>query len=239
MRYGRKTLHAEMYQAILIWEFFGFATEGFFAEVGAYDSKTLSVTWLLERVGWRGILVEPLPDKSEALRKERPNSKVYDVAVSSEEKTGEADFYVKGALSSLERNIKDDRTVYDSVIRVKVVTLDSLLEESKVPKLDFVSIDTEGTEHDVLRGFDIKKYEPPLILVEDVVYTLRVHHYLRRMGYRLLRRTGFNNWYVPVHSREKTPVFEQWKLFRKMYLGTPFRAFKFNRRRRKRAEGGS
>ena len=224
-----------MHETLLIWEFFDFATEGFFVEVGANDPKTLSVTWLLEKVGWRGILVEPLPDKSEALRKERPGSKVYEVAVSSEDNAGEADFFVKRALSSLQPNIKDERTVYDSVIRVKVVTLDSILEESNVSRLDLVSIDTEGTEHDVLRGFDIVKYKPSLILVEDVVYTLRVHDYLRKMGYRLFRRTGFNNWYVPMHSSRKTPAFEKWKLFRKMYIGTPWRAFKFQRRQRKRA----
>lgn len=222
MPLGRNTRHAELYEAVLIWEFFGFATEGFFVEVGANDPKTLSTTWLLERVGWRGILVEPLPDKCEALRAERPHSQVYAVAVSSEEKTGESDFYVKGTLSSLERNVKDERTEYDAVIRVKVVTLDFLLGESAVPKLDFVSIDNEGTEYDVLRGFDIRRYEPSLILVEDIVYTLRVHRHLRRMGYRLLRRTGVNNWYVPLRSREKPSALERWKLFRKMYLGTPF-----------------
>jgi FkbM family methyltransferase len=228
----------EMHETWRIWEFFGFATEGFFVEVGANDPKTLSVTWLLERVGWRGILVEPLPDKSEALRKERPNSKVFTVAVSSEDKTGARDFYVKGALSSLQQNIKDERTVYDFAIRVNVVTLDSLLEEANVPRLDLVSIDTEGTEYEVLEGFDISKYQPSLILVEDVVHTLRVHNYLRHKRYRLIRRTGFNNWYVPSDSRFKTPVLEKLKLFRKMYLGTPLRAYRFKRRQRKGAKSG-
>ncbi len=239
MRYDWSTLDGQMHQTWLIWKFFDFATDGFFVEVGANDPKALSTTWLLEKVGWRGILVEPLPDLCEMLRRERPDSQVFPVAVSSADKEGEADFFVKGAYSSLRKNGKDERTVYDSAIRVKVVTLDSLLEETKAPRIDFISIDTEGTEYDVLQGFDITRYKPSLLMVEDAVYTLQVHDYLRHMGYRLLRRTGSNNWYVPEDHRKKPTAFEKLKLFRKMHLGTPLRAYRFRRRKRKRAEAGS
>ena len=226
-----------MAEKAAVWEFFGFATEGYFVEVGANDPFSLSQTWLLERVGWRGVLVEPLPDKCEALRGERPNSRVYEVAVSSEGKTGEAEFFVKGALSSLERNIKDNRTAYDAIIRVKVVTLDSVLDDAKLPRVDFLSIDTEGTEYDVLKGFSGDRHRPSLIMVEDLALTLRVHALLRGMGYRLIRRTGFNNWYVPNESPVRVPVIQRVKLFRKMILGTPLRALKFRWEKGKRGAG--
>ncbi|MCL5966775.1 MAG: FkbM family methyltransferase [Deltaproteobacteria bacterium] len=222
----------ELREQSLVWEFFDFATEGFFMEVGAHDPKYLSQTWLLERVGWRGILVEPLPEQCELLRRERPGSKVHEVAVSSPDKTGTADFHVCGMFSSLEKNVADNRIRYEAAITRRVVTLDAILREENVVALDFLSLDTEGTEFDVLRGFDIRKYEPRLILIEDTVTGLDKHAHLLSAGYRLVRRTGSNNWYVPRNSPRDASILDRIRLFRKMYLGTPFRAFRFRRERR-------
>lgn len=227
MRVDRSAVSDEMREKLAVWEFFGCAEEGFFVEVGANDPKNLSQTWLLEKFGWRGVLVEPLPDRAEALRRERPGSQVFETAVSAPEKTGEADFHVQGVFSSLERNLKDNVMHYESVIRVKVATLDAVLAEAKIPRIDFLSVDTEGTEVDVFRGFDLRKHRPALVLVEDPVIDLELHRRLQASGYRLVRRTGFNNWYVPAESPSRAPLFQRLRLFRKMYLGTPARALKF------------
>jgi len=216
-----------MREKLAVWEFFGCAEEGIFVEVGANDPKSLSQTWLLERIGWRGVLVEPLPDRAEALRRERRNSQVFEVAVSAPEKTGEADFHVAGALSSMDRNVKDYSTDYETVLRVKVATLDSILSEAKIPRIDFLSVDTEGTEVDVFRGLDLRKYRPRLVLVEDAVLGMKLHRYMMSFRYTLVRRTGFNNWYVPEDSPYRAPLLRRLRLFRKMYLGTPVRAMKF------------
>jgi FkbM family methyltransferase len=223
----RKSALPEIRETLRIWEFFGCAEEGVFVEVGANAPKHLSQTWFLERMGWRGVLVEPLPDRCEALRRERPNSKVFEVAVSAPGKTGEADFYVQDVFSSLEPNLKDNIMGYRSVIRVTVVTLDAVLEEAGVPRVDFLSVDTEGTEIDVFRGVDLRRHRPSLILVEDPVLHLKVHSHLTSAGYRLVRRTGLNNWYVPEESPFRAPPLERLRLFRKMHLGTPLRAFRF------------
>jgi FkbM family methyltransferase len=225
-----KQNHPEEYEKLMVWEFFGFSPEGFFVDIGANDPKVLSQTWFLEKMGWQGILIEPLPDKHEALVRERPHSQLYQVAVSAPGKTGEADFFVSDAMSSLEKNINDADITYQTTTRVKVVTLDSILEEVQPPRIDFVSIDTEGTELDVLRGFDLNKWKPSLILVEDVLLFLNVHRYLTGNGYKLYRRTGFNSWYIPSGS-DKTPSFiDRIKLFRKFHLGTPWRRYKHKRK---------
>jgi FkbM family methyltransferase len=224
---NRKSAPPEIRETLQIWEFFGCAEEGIFVEVGANAPKNLSQTWFLEKMGWSGVLVEPLPDRCEALRRERPNSNVFEVAVSAPEKTGEADFFVQDVFSSLEPNVKDNIMEYRSVIRVKVATLDAVLEEAGVPRMDFLSVDTEGTEIDVFRGLDLRKHRPSLILVEDPVLHLKLHRYLESAGYRLFRRTGFNNWYVPEESPFRPPPLTRLRLFRKMYLGTPLRAFRF------------
>ena len=226
MRYT-SGMSAEIREKVQVWEFFGFAEEGYFVEVGANAPKNLSQTWFLERMGWEGVLVEPLPDRCEALRRDRRKSKVFEVAVSAPEKTGEADFHVKDVFSSLERHLKDNVMEYERVLRVKVTTLDAVLDAAKIPRIDFLSVDTEGTEIDVFRGFDLRKRRPALVLVEDPVLDLELHRHLEASGYRLIRRTGFNNWYVPADSPARAPLFRRLRLFRKMYLGTPVRALKF------------
>ena len=78
-------------------------------------------------------------------------------------------------------------------------TLDSILEEADAPvPIDLLSIDVEGHETEVLRGFDFSRWQPLLILVEDHVNNLQTHRYLKRSGYRLIRRLGHNGWYVPA-----------------------------------------
>ena len=225
-----KQNHPEEYEKLMVWEYFGFSQDGFFIDIGANDPKILSQTWLLERMGWRGILIEPLAEKKEALIHERPHSKVYQVAVSSPDKVGEADFFVSDMMSSLQKNINDNSVTYQTTTRVKVVTLDSILEELQPPHIDFVSMDTEGTELDVFKGFDIKKWKPSLLLVEDIVLSLDVHKHLTRNGYILYRRTGLNSWYIPGSSARRPTLIDRIKLFRKYYLGTTWRRYKHNRK---------
>jgi len=105
------------------------------------------------------------------------------------------------------------------------MTLDDVLKQAGNPKVDFLSIDVEGFELQVLLGCSLEKHLPSLMLVEDnIANRLIVHHHIKRRGYRLVKRTGCNNWYVPQGQPFpfSTP-FERIKLFRKMYLGTLFR----------------
>lgn len=220
----------------LVAAFYGERSSGFFVEVGAHDPRLLSQTWHLEQKGWRGILVEPSPEFAASLRRQRRNSTVVQVACSSPEKRGEALFHFADAAASsgLEKNVDDPTMNYRRSEKVRVVTLDDILRDAGDPKVDFVSIDVEGTELDVLRGFDLSKHQPSLLLVEDKVNNLKKHFYLKRQRYRLVRRTSLNNWYIPEGaSYNMTPWSEKVRLFRKMYLGTPWRRLKLEIKRRR------
>lgn len=213
----------------LVWEYVKKWTPGFFVEVGANDPQFLSQTWHLEQKGWRGILVEPLPERADELRKKRPGSQVFEVACGSPEQVGEAKFYIGEAdqLSSLQKHIDDPNVHYKTSITVKVRTLDSILEEAKAERVDFISIDTEGTELDVLKGFSLERWKPRLLLIEDKVHSLAKHCYIKRRGYRLVKRTSVNNWYIPENAEPPYahPV-EKFELLRKMYLALPLRVMK-------------
>ncbi|HVM49674.1 MAG TPA: FkbM family methyltransferase [Candidatus Acidoferrum sp.] len=212
----------------LVWEYFGCRTSGFFVEVGANEPSSLSQTWLLEQKGWEGILVEPQPACCERLRASRRRSRTFQAACGAPEQKGKAVFHVaaqsdRSALAT--QRLDADVTVTER-IEVEVVTLDELLAQAGNRKPDFVSIDVEGTELDVLRGFSLSRHRPDLLIVEDHVADLRLHSYLGGQGYKLIKRTGSNNWYVPATVKYPVRLGERLKLFRKMRLGTPLRQFK-------------
>ena len=229
---NKKELEAR--EAELISSFFGQRETGFFVEVGANGPRFLSQTWHLEEKGWRGILIEPNPACALQLRQERRNATVFQVACSAPEKTGEALFHFSSSsgLSGLEKHVDDPDIRYDRSEKVKVMTLDAILDSAEHPPVDFVSIDVEGTELDVLKGFDLARHRPPLLLVEDKVNNLRKHTHLTRHGYKLVRRTSLNNWYIPRNqSYHATPWPERIELIRKMYLATPLRRLKLEWKR--------
>jgi FkbM family methyltransferase len=218
----------------LVAAFFGNA-KGYFVEVGANDPQERSQTWHLEQAGWTGVLVEPQPDLAASLRGKR-KAKVFAVACSSPGNAGlELPLHVAGPLSSLDRRSMAPGAVPETIIAVPVRTLDSILEEAGSPAgFDFLSIDVEGHELDVLRGFDMARWRPRLIMIEDHVPDLSKHRYLNASGYRIIRRYENNGWYVPRESAVARQRGDHWEIVRKYYLALPFRMLRnISRRLRK------
>jgi FkbM family methyltransferase len=209
--------------------------KGYFVEVGANDPRERSQTWFLEQSGWTGVLIEPQPDLAAELRAKR-KAKVFAVACSSPENAGrELPLHVAGPLSSLDRKHMAPGAMPEKIIKVPVRTLDSILLEAGSPiKFDFLSIDVEGHEIEVLRGFDIARWRPRLILLEDHVADLSKHRYLVAAGYRIIRRYENNGWYVPHGSAVICHWSDRWEILRKYYLALPFRILRnLSRRLRK------
>lgn len=207
----------------LIRQFFG-DTPGFFVEVGANDPHARSQTFHLERNGWTGLLIEPQPDLAEALRANR-RARVFAVACSDPAHDGDTlTLHVAGPLSSLNRERMAPGTVPDGTIAVPVRTLDRVLAEGGArPGFDFLSIDVEGHELEVLSGFDARRWRPRLILLEDHVENLARHRAVRAMGYRLIRRYENNGWYVPEDAPQRIASGDRFEIVRKYYLALPFR----------------
>lgn len=207
----------------LVAAFFG-NIKGYFVEVGANEPRVRSQTWHLEQTGWTGILIEPQPELARELRAMRM-AKVFAVACSSPDNAGRTlPLHVAGPLSSLDRSQMAPGASPEAVIEVPIRTLDSVLEEAGAPeKFDFLSIDVEGHELEVLSGFDIARWQPRLILLEDHVADLSKHRYLIGAGYRIVRRYENNGWYVPNHSAVRIQGTDWWEIFRKYYLALPIR----------------
>jgi len=209
---------------VLAWKYFAEKQTGFFIEVGANDPEHLSQTILFERKGWRGILVEPQSACCERLRRLRPEAQVFQVACGAPEQRGKALLQLRNDLSKITSPDSADQPG-EKHEEVRVMTLDDILDQAGNPQIDFVSIDVEGLELQVLRGFDIRRHRPRLLIIEDnFPNRLKVHRHMKRQGYRLVKRTGCNNWYIPKDQPfALTTAWETIKLYWKMYPGTAFR----------------
>lgn len=210
----------------LIRAFFEPWQTGFFLDVGTNMPVVLNQTYELEQAGWSGLLFEPQPELEAEIRASR-RATLYQIACGPPERNdSRMRLHLLGGQSSLRPGTTAHRDEYRETVEVPVRTLDSVLEAEGVDKVDFVSIDVEGFELDVLRGFSLSRYRPDLILIEDHVRTLELHRYLLAQDYRLIERTFLNNWYVPRSAHRPVALKTRLRLFRKLYLGTPVRALK-------------
>lgn len=222
----------------LLWQLFGGKRDGFFIEVGANHPTLGSQTCFLERQGWRGILVEPLPQNCRLLREQRPGSRVFQLALAAPEQRGQATFYVATEMDTLSGLRPDDERSYTK-LEVEVRTLDDVLAECDPPRIDLLSIDVEGTELEVLRGFSLERYQPAVLLLEDHLQSLKLHRHVCSRGYRPVKRTDCNTWYVPRGAEFPLNTFwERLALRKEFHLDTPVRILRFalKRWRRRRAQ---
>ncbi len=213
-------------------EYFGATPAGFFVDVGANAPKDGSQTFAMERRGWTGVLVEPQPDLAEQLRQER-RAKVYAVACSTPANAGKTlTLHLAGIQSSLEPDFYAAGMRRGGTVQVPVMTLDQVLDDAGAPRpIDFVSIDVEGHDIEVLSGFDLSRWRPRVLFIEDVVQNLALHRHLTARGYRWFRRTGINSWYVPADAPERVGLAGRLQFVRKYYLGLPFRILREKKRR--------
>ena len=159
-------------QDIVTLDLFGFKKDGYFIEAGACDGKLNSNTFLLEKkFSWNGLLVEPLKLYFDSLQKNRTvTTKNYALTALD---TKEAEFLeVKSNdLSTLkgyeDNDYHSENREKSKIVLVKTISLQMLMTQCKTPfEVDFLSLDTEGSEYDILKDFDFKKYQFNVICVE-------------------------------------------------------------------------
>lgn len=174
--------------------------KGLCIEIGGFDGITGSTTYYFEKIGWDCIIVEPIPNLYSKIITNRKCT-VLNVAVS--DKNGETSFFIAEGVEMLSSLSPDkSRIEYEkgkiSEIKVKTRTLDSILEELGIGKIDFISIDVEGHEMSVLKGFSVQKYNPEVMILEnnDFGKNSEINNYLKTLGFTRFKITGCNEWYT-------------------------------------------
>lgn len=197
---------AQLRQDIFALAMTGFKRDGYFVEFGATDGVGLSNTYLLEKdYGWTGILAEPAKRWHDELIQNRAANLSFDCVWSVS--GAELDFseVESGVLSTVTSFVDSDRHAKSrrkrTAYKVQSISLLDLLEKFDAPKfIDYISIDTEGSELDILNSFDFDRYTFGVITVEHNYTENReeIYSLLSRHGYRrvLSHISRFDDWYV-------------------------------------------
>ena len=191
--------------------FAGQAT-GTYIDVGAGHPIADNVSfWFYER-GWHGLVVEPQPELAALYQRLRPR----DLAVRGlvGRHCGEIDFHVVERLHGLSTTMQDVAQkakafgVGYQTVRMPVTTLARLCESHNLDSIDFLKIDVEGAEGDVLFGGDWKRFRPKVIVAEAVTPMASVpswqdwEPFLMAQGYRFVLFDTLNRFYVAEEHPE-------------------------------------
>jgi len=190
--------------------------QGFYVEVGANDPIEGSNSYHFYQMGWRGICIEP-GTICNKFAKARPRDISLNVAAS--DASGEMilhEFPVGHALSSLHDRQPDVSACFlaGKVERkVRVLTLGEILEAHKPSEIQFMGIDVEGHERQVLLGNDWSKWRPKVLFLEATAEGKNIpgHHLwedvILSKGYSFAYFDGLNRFYVREESRELADRF--------------------------------
>jgi FkbM family methyltransferase len=184
----------------------GVSKPGFFVEFGAADGVSLSNSYLLEKeFGWSGILCEPGRNWHQALKKNRTCVVDFRCVYS---KTGEQISFSENYLGELSGITEFTNEVEGGILnkttssyQVETISLLDLLVSHNAPKhIDFLSVDTEGSEFEILNAFDFSRYTFGAISVEHNYTATRpkVKALLESKGYRQVypELSEFDDWFV-------------------------------------------
>jgi len=185
---------------------------GYFIELGATDGVSLSNTHYFEKeLGWNGLCIEPHPKYISDLKKNRSCSISNFPIYSKSGETVEFSIVDCGELSGIKQHLGHiGASKVDDTIKLTTKTLTEVLDEANAPKyIDYMSLDTEGSELEVLKGLDFNKYTIGYINVEhNYRQPMRniIGKFLQEKGYVFSRWNRYDDEYM---HRSLARVF-QW-----------------------------
>lgn len=226
--------YAQNYEDVIVRRALQDPWNGFYVDVGAADPVKNSLTHYFYERGWCGINIEPEPRFFSRLVATRTRDINLPVAIASEH--GEAQLTVvteEGELSTLESKVAEQYVGHLELSHITVAAepLEDVLRAHAVQPIDFLKIDVEGRERDVLASFDLQRWTPKVLVVEATWPNGREpsHHSweadVLEAGYELGLFDGVNRFYaraadpetvaalrVPANVFDQFIQYRWWKL---------------------------
>jgi FkbM family methyltransferase len=199
--------YAQNFEDVMLARIFRGRTDGFYVDVGAGDPVELSVTKWFYELGWSGINIEPSPTFYPKLVAERIRDVNLNCGAGAIE--GSAQYFQLSAneLSSFDPDVRARAEAAGMQVvprTVDVLPLTTILDRhSDRRAIDFLKIDVEGWEYEVLSGLDLQRYRPTVIIVEATLPTTRIESHskwedlLTRADYAVAHFDGMSRFYLP------------------------------------------
>jgi len=209
---------AQNFEDVMLWRVFNTLTSGTYIDVGAGDPTVDSVTKAFYDRGWSGINIDPLKNNIMSLNKERLLDTNLEVVIGGF--TGEVDFYEIGVAGWSTASKSVAQTYMSAGIAVSRSTkqqftlTDIWKKHLESHEVNFLKIDVEGTELQVLEGLDLEKYRPWLILIESTHPNTQVEsheaweHILTCSQYIFVYKDGLNRFYLASEHESLRKYFE-------------------------------
>jgi FkbM family methyltransferase len=212
-----KDSKSQLNQDLFVLSELGFKRNGFYVEFGACDGLSFSNTFSLENeYGWSGILAEPARLFKESLIKNRPKSKLdfHCVWKESNKKILFNEVTDNCELSTINQFTDHDYEVNPGLDKkrdigfryeVETISLLDLLDKHNAPKkIEYLSIDTEGSEFEILNTFDFDKYNIKIITCEHGFSSQRskIFELLQSKGFqrRYEDYSKWDDWYIKINQ---------------------------------------
>ena len=186
--------------------------KGFWVDCGAGHPKYDSVTKLFSQFGWTGINIEPLDQEFLLLTQDRPQDENIQCLLGAKEGVGiifAGPAENRGSSTSDPLLVDRYATEFSQTFQkfeVPMRRLDDILREKDRPNIDFLKIDVEGAEEEVLKGIDLREFNPRVLVIESTQPNSTepsFAHWEKRVlssGYRFALFDGLNRYYV--HENE-------------------------------------
>jgi FkbM family methyltransferase len=193
--------------------------EGFYLDIGSGHPVHDNVSFAFYLKGWSGLTVEPNPRLARLTRAVRRRDRHVEALVGAA--AGEATFYLVNDFHGLSTMIAGHARAAQTrfgkssePLTVPVTTLKDLCAQHVPPRFDFLKVDVEGAERDVLLNGDWQNYRPSIVVVEALApYTLAPaweawEPFLAGHGYRQVWFDGLNRYYLAEEADELRSCFE-------------------------------
>lgn len=218
--------YAQNLEDVLLARAFRGKTDGFYVDAGAWHPVTDSVTKYFYELGWHGINIEPVDEYLRLLAADRPRDLNLGVALGERAGRGDLHCFTDSGLSTLRRDFLDS---YDHLgfkpnsISCEITTLAAVCERYVTQAIDFLKIDVEGWEAEVIRGGDWSRFRPRIVVVEAVLPNPEAflggpavagppawepwEGFLCGFDYELVYFDGLNRFYVRAEDRDLRAAF--------------------------------
>ncbi len=216
--------YAQRFEDFHLWRCLGETSNGFYIDIGAGHPVYDNVSFAFYLAGWRGVCVEPNPALAALNRAVRRRDVLYQGLAGAA--AGEATLYLQREFHGLSTTVAEHAQAAEKevgrqaeAVALPVTTLAALSEQHAPPSYEFLKIDVEGAEADVLRGADFTRARPKVIMVEAIKpFSLAPawdewEPMLAQAGYAYVWDDELNRYYVAEEARafaEKLAAGPKW-----------------------------
>lgn len=201
--------YAQEGEDIILQRYFSNKKKGVYVDIGAHHPIRFSNTYIFYKSGWTGINIDPIPGVKAIFDQVRPKDINLELAINNEETEIEYYNFREKALNTFSKTLAKQYTdanwKLESVLKLNTTPLYKVLDNFfPVPQnIDFMSIDVEGFEFNVLSSNNWEKYKPKIILIELLNCTIdqyphtEIAKFLTPKGYSVFAKT-FNTFFLKL-----------------------------------------